>query len=201
MEKHIHKMTCIATSALMFMATTPVCALAEAEEERGGIDLLVPALAELIPACIAFLIVYMVLAKMVWPSIVKMMNDREQALNDQFEAADKAKKELEETSKQCNQQLADAHAAASEILIKAKQDAEEERARIIYEAHVQAADIIEKGHKAVEAERAHVLEDLSRSVADLSVEIAGKIIGAELTDEKHLKLASRYLEEMEAQDA
>lgn len=199
MEKHIHTMARIGVSALAIMAMAPTAALAE--EERSGIQLLVPTLAELVPACIAFLVVYIILAKMVWPSVVKMMDDREKALTGQMEAAEEAKEKLAETSKQCDEQLAAAHAQAAEIVAHAKHEAEQERARIIYEAHVQAADIIDKGHKAVEAERAHTLEDLSRSVADLSVEIAGKIIGSELTDEEHLKLASRYLEEMEAQDA
>ena len=199
MEKHIHTMARIGVSALAIMAMAPTAALAE--EERSDIQLLIPTLAELIPACIAFLVVYIILAKMVWPSVVKMMDDREKALTGQMEAAEQAKEKLAETSKQCDEQLAAAHAQAAEIVAHAKHEAEQERARIIYEAHVQAADIIDKGHKAVEAERAHTLEDLSRSVADLSVEIAGKIIGSELTDEEHLKLASRYLEEMEAQDA
>lgn len=199
MEKHIHTMARIGVSALAIMAMAPTAALAE--EERSGIQLLIPTLAELIPACIAFLVVYIILAKMVWPSVVKMMDEREKTLTGQMEAAEQAKEKLAETSKQCDEQLAAAHAQAAEIVAHAKHEAEQERARIIYEAHVQAADIIDKGHKAVEAERAHTLEDLSRSVADLSVEIAGKIIGSELTDEEHLKLASRYLEEMEAQDA
>ena len=199
MEKYTQKMARIATAGLLLLATTPTMALAE--EEGGGIKLLIPALAELIPACIAFLIVYIVLAKMVWPSVVKMMDNREKALNEQVEAAAEAQRKVAETTQECDRRLSEAHAQAASIVAKAKQDAEEERARIVYEAHVQASDIIDKGHKAVEAERTRAMEDLSRSIADLSVEIAGKIISAELTDEKHLKLASRYLEEMEAQDA
>ena len=199
MEKHIHTMARIGVSALAIMAMAPTAALAE--EERSGIQLLVHTVAGGGPGWGAFVVVYIILAKMVWPSVVKMMDDREKALTGQMEAAEQAKEKLAETSKQCDEQLAAAHAQAAEIVAHAKHEAEQERARIIYEAHVQAADIIDKGHKAVEAERAHTLEDLSRSVADLSVEIAGKIIGSELTDEEHLKLASRYLEEMEAQDA
>lgn len=199
MEKRIQTMARVSASALAIMALMPTTALAE--EERGGIQLLIPTLAELIPACIAFLVVYVILAKLVWPSVVKMMDEREKALNGQYEAAEEAKRRLADTDAQCAQQLAEAHAQAADIVAKAKQEAEEERARIVYEAHVQATEILEKGHKAVETERAHAMEDLSRSVADLSVEIAGKIIGAELSDEAHLKLASRYLDEMEADNA
>ena len=128
MEKHIHTMARIGVSALAIMAMAPTAALAE--EERSGIQLLVPTLAELIPACIAFLVVYIILAKMVWPSVVKMMDDREKALTGQMEAAEQAKEKLAETSKQCDEQLAAAHAQAAEIVAHAKHEAEQERARL-----------------------------------------------------------------------
>ena len=200
MEKHIYqRVRTVAMAGLASAALLPTIALAE--EERSGLSLLIPTMAEFIPACIAFVIVFLILSKMVWPVVVRSMAAREESVKVQIEAGDEAKRMLADTATQCQEELAKARGDSSEIVAKAKQEAEEERARIIYEAHVQANDIIEKGHKAVDSERAHAMEDLSRSVADLSVEIAGKIIGAELTDEEHLKLASRYLEEMENEDA
>ena len=137
MEKHIHTMARIGVSALAIMAMAPTAALAE--EERSGIQLLVPTLAELVPACIAFLVVYIILAKMVWPSVVKMMDDREKALTGQMEAAEQAKEKLAETSKQCDEQLAAAHAQAAEIVAHAKHEAEQERARILKSSAAHAA--------------------------------------------------------------
>ena len=43
--------------------------------------------------------------------------------------------------------------------------------------------------------------ELSGSVVDLSVEIAGKIIGNDLTDAEHRALAEKYLAEVGSSDA
>ena len=78
----------------------------------------------------------------------------------------------------------------------AKREGEEERARIIEQAKKEASDIIAKGHSAVDSERRRCLTDLSSSVVDLSVEIAGKIIGNELDEAQQRRLAEKYLAEV-----
>ena len=77
-----------------------------------------------------------------------------------------------------------------------KDAAEAERNRILVEAHTQAAATIEQGHKVVENERQRAMTDLSRSVVDLSVDIAGKIIGSDLDEAEHRALAERLLDEI-----
>lgn len=202
MNKHMHTLrrTALATGTLTG-AQALVPAVALAEEERSGISLLIPTMAEFVPACIAFVIIFTVLAKLVWPAVVKAMDEREKTLTAQVEAADEAKRKLADTDRQCTELIAQARAEAAEIVNKAKEEAEQERAKIIYDAHVSATEAIEKGHKAVETERARAMEELASSVTDLSVEIAGKIIGESLNEAEQRKLAMRYLDEMESQDA
>ena len=81
-------------------------------------------------------------------------------------------------------------------MAQAKREAEEERARILAKAQKDAAATIAKARDAVESERKKALVQLSGSVVDLSVEIASKIVGENLTDEQHRKLAERYLAEV-----
>lgn len=178
------------------IASCPTIALAE-EEGRSGIALLIPTPAELIPAIIAFIIIFIMLSKLVWPTVMQMMSDREAKLNEQVEAADEAIRKSQEAEREAEEIVADAHRKGADIVAEAKQEAEQERTRILYEAQKQSLEIIEKGHKAVDSERQRAMADLSRSVADLSVDIAGKIIGESLDDKAHRKLALRYLDEME----
>lgn len=200
LDKHTLRWTAVAAGlAATVQALMPAVALAE--EERSGIQLLVPTMAEFIPACIAFAVIFTILAKLVWPSVVKAMDEREKTLTAQVEAAEEARRKVMETEKQCADTLTQARAEAAEIVNKAKEEAEQERAKIIYDAHVSATEAIEKGHKAVEIERARAMEELAGSVTDLSVEIAGRIIGESLDEAAQRKLAMRYLDEMESQDA
>ena len=57
-----------------------------------------------------------------------------------------------------------------------------------------------KSRGAVESERKKAMIELSSSVVDLSVEIASKIIGNELSEESQRKLAEKYLAEVGASD-
>lgn len=197
----VAKRATLGAAMLSICLLTPELALAEGEEGSSGISLLIPALAELIPAIIAFIIIFAVLSKLVWPAVVKMMADREQAIADGFKASDEAKEHAKEIDREAEELLAKARNEAADIVASAKRDAEDERTRILAEAKIEAADTIEKGHQAVDSERRRAMNELSRSVVDLSVEIAGRILETDLDDKEHRALAERYLAEMGSDDA
>lgn len=192
-NKRVARVASVALSA--WVALTPVFALAE-EEERSGIQLLVPALAELIPATIAFCIIFTLLSKFAWPMIVKMMTEREEKIQGDISAAEEAKEQAQANAQTYVERLAAAEREAAEIVAAAKREAEEERARILAKAQKDAAATVSKARDIMEAERRKAMVQLSGSVVDLSVEIAGKIIGNDLNDDQHRALAEKYLAEV-----
>ena len=54
---------------------------------------------------------------------------------------------------------------------------------------------MEKARLTIEQERELTAAELQRSVADLSVSVAGRLIGSDLTDEEHRQLIERYVKE------
>ena len=79
-------------AAAAAVLATPTFALAEGV----GADILIPKPAEFIPALIAFLIIWIVLAKLVWPQVLQMMDKRQQKIQDDLDAAAKSKQEAAE---------------------------------------------------------------------------------------------------------
>ena len=177
---------------------TPAVALAE--ESAVGPDILIPKMAEFIPALIAFVIIWIILAKLVWPSVLEMMEKRQQKIQDDLDAAQRSKIEAAEEAKNYEAKILDAHHEADAIVAKAKKEAEEVRSAVLAKAQREAADIIAKAHGAVDSERHKAMIELSSSVVDLSVEIASKIIGNDLSVEEQRKLAEKYLAEVGAPD-
>lgn len=175
-------------------------ALALAEESAVGPDILIPKPAELIPALIAFIIILLVLAKLVWPSVLDMMEKRQQKIQDDLDAAERSKIQAAEEAKGYEAKILDAHHEADAIVAKAKKEAEEVRSAVLAKAQREAADIIAKAHGAVDSERHKAMIELSSSVVDLSVEIASKIIGNDLSVEEQRKLAEKYLAEVGTPD-
>lgn len=184
----------IAAGALLALGT-PVVALAE-EEENTGMKLLMPNMAEFIPACVAFLIIFFIMSKFAWPMILKMMDEREQKIQGDLDAAEKAHAEADAAKEACEARLEEADRKAADIIAEAKRDAEVLRAETLAKAQEESQAIIAKAHDVIDAERAKAMSELSGSVVDLSVEIASKVIGDALDEDQQRKLAAKYLAEV-----
>ena len=190
----------IATVGGLMLGTVlslPTVALAEGPS---GADLLLPKPAEFIPALIAFLVIWLIMAKLAWPSILGMMEKRQQKIQDDLDSAEKSKAKAAAEAQSYEDKLVEANHKAEEIISAAKKEAEEERSQILAKAQHEASDIIAKAHGAVDSERRKATIELSSSVVDLSVEIASKIIGNDLTEDQQRRLAEKYLAEVSAPD-
>ena len=177
---------------------TPVVSLAE--ESAVGPDILIPKVAEFVPALIAFLVILAVLSKLVWPSVLEMMEKRQAKIQSDLDEAERSKREAAEEAKSYEGKILEAHHEADAIIAKAKKEAEEVRSQVLAKAQREAADIIAKAHGAVDSERHKAMIELSSSVVDLSVEIASKIIGNDLSEDEQRRLAEKYLAEVGAPD-
>jgi F-type H+-transporting ATPase subunit b len=184
---------CTVGLALVGVLAVPAVALADSPS---GADLLIPKPAEFIPALIAFLVIWFIMAKFAWPSIVGALDKRQQKIQDDLDSAEKSKVKAAQEASEYEQKIVEANRQAEEIISNAKKEAEEERAQILAKAQSEASDIISKAHGAVDSERRKAMIELSGSVVDLSVEIASKIIGNELSEDQQRKLAEKYLAEV-----
>ena len=196
MNSKLKVFSCALGVALAYFAA-PAVALAETPS---GADILLPKPAEFIPALIAFLIIWFVLAKLAWPSILGMMEKRQQKIQGDLDAAEQARREAETNAEAYQTKIADAEREAEEIRSAARREAEEKRIEILAEAQKEAAATIAKAKDAVSNERKKAMIELSGQVVDLSVEIASKIIGNDLSQDAQRRLAERYLQEVTAPD-
>ncbi len=190
-KQHDKIVASVAVAAVASAA--PTVAMAEGID---GFSLLIPKPAEFIPALIAFLIIWVILAKLAWPTILKMMEDRENKIKNDLDEAEAARKDATASAEEYKARIAEADRKAGEIIAEAKREAEAQRAEILHKAQEDAAQIIAKAHGAVDSERHKAMVELSGSVVDLSVEIAGKVIGDALDENEQRELAEKYLSEV-----
>lgn len=193
-QTRLKRATLFAVSALAAYAAFPSFALAQDKEL--GIGLLIPKLSEFVPALIAFLIIWAILAKFAWPAISGMLDKRAETIKDSLANAEAARIEAEQLLKEYKAQIAEARRESAEILAEAKRTGELVRADITAKAQAEADDIVAKARVAIESEKKQALAELQSSVADLSVSVAGKLIGQDLTDDDHRKLIEKYISEV-----
>lgn len=191
--KQINRAT-VAAAISSFVLAVP--AQAFAEESSNKAEILIPKMAEFIPALIAFLIIWVVLAKFAWPQILSMMDERGKRIQESLDEAETTKKKAIASRKEYDELVTDARRKSADIVLEARKDAEAERARIIEAAHKEAEDIIAKAHSNAEEERNAVYAAAAASIADLSVSVASKIVGETLDqDGEQRRLIERYVKE------
>ena len=79
--------------------------------------------------------------------------------------------------------------------MKAHDDAEAEKQAIIERSKAEADRIVADANKSIEAERKRALEQAQTEIADLAIEAASKIVGANVDDEKNRRIVDEFLSE------
>ncbi|HSJ27132.1 MAG TPA: F0F1 ATP synthase subunit B [Acidimicrobiia bacterium] len=171
--------------------------LAAEESGDGGLELLLPATPELIAGVIAFALVFFFIRLWAMPAINDSLENRRKAITGQMEEAEKAKAEAEKLRADYAAQLAEAQAEKNQIIEAARAEADGVKTELIAKAEAQAAEILDKARADAAAEKARVMQDAQREVANLTVDLAEKVVGSNLDRQTQLGLVERYIAELE----
>ncbi len=141
------------------------------------------------------LILFVLLRIFLFKPINKIKAERTRTIQNNLDSAEKAKAEAEELRQQYEDSISEAKEKANQIIVKAHEDAEAERSAIIRKSQEEADQIVSSAGKTIENERRRVLQEAQTQIADLAIEAASKIVGANLDDEKNRKLVDEFLSE------
>jgi F-type H+-transporting ATPase subunit b len=180
----------------MLNAATSILLAAE-EEGGGGIDLLLPATSELIAGIIAFGVVFLFIWKWAWPAINRSLESRQQAIGGQLKEAEATKLEAKSLLDDYRAQMADAKAEAGRIVDEARAQAETVRSDLVAKAEAEAGQIVGKAREDAANEKARALQEARQEVADLSIDLAEKVVGENLDRAAQHGLIERYLADLE----
>lgn len=144
---------------------------------------------------ITFLIMMAVLARYVYPEIVKVAEARQRAIADQLHESEKAREEAEARLKEAETKLADARKTAQQVIDAANKSGEQLRTDLRTKAEEEAKRIAESARKEIEVERDRAVQTVRDEVASLVVSATEKVIGETLDEQKHKKLIDKAIEE------
>lgn len=133
---------------------------------------------------IAFLVVFGLLAKYGFPAITGMVEKRKQYIDESLSSARQANEKLANIKAECQTLLQEAQARQSQILKEATQTRDQIVAESKVKAQEEANRIIEDARRQIQAETENAQRELRNQVADLSVQIAAKILSRELQKEE-----------------
>ena len=146
---------------------------------------------------IAFLVVFVLLAKFGFPVITGMVEERKNFIDESLRKAHEAQERLANIEKEGESILQEARAKQAQILKEAAEtrDAIVEKAQ--EKARAEGARLLDDARTAIEQEKKAAIADIRAQVATLSVEIAEKVLKQNLKDDKsQMDLIDRMLDDV-----
>ena len=142
------------------------------------------------------LILYLIMKKIFFKPVRKMMLDRETEIKELYDGVEKTQSEADAMKLEYETKLENAKNEANEIVKSASHRAALKSEEIINDAHKEAASIIERADKQIEADKKTAENELKDELSGMAVSIAGKVLEEEIDPDKHKVLIDRFIDEM-----
>ena len=130
---------------------------------------------------IVFLVFFFILWRWGFPSIIKMVNERKNYIDESLAKAEEANLRLANIQKQGEELLMEAREKQAQILREASQTRDTIVEQAQEKAHEESARILSEAKAEIESQKQAAIRDIRTQVAELSVQIAEKILRKQLT--------------------
>ena len=151
---------------------------------------------ELIVGAIAFAILFFFTWKWVLPRVNTMLEERRRKIQGELEQAEHAKTEADNLLGQYRQQLASAREDANRIIEEARKTADQLRRDLMQKAEQESQQTLVRAQDEIRAERDRVFQELRAQVAEIAVDLAGRVVGEELDRSRHERLIEDYIDQV-----
>lgn len=147
-------------------------------------ELLTPAFGLIFWSTLIFLVVFSILRKFAWKPIIDGLNERENDIDSALKMAEETRAEMAKLKADNENLLAQARAERDTIIKEAKEASNYLISQAKEKATAEGSRILEDAREALQQEKAAMMATIRKDVADLSIEIAEKVLRKELSDKK-----------------
>ena len=144
----------------------------------------------------SFLLLVFLIKKFAWDNIVGILDQRAQKISDDIDSAEIARKKAEDLEQKREEALAGSRAEATTIVETAKETAEKNKAGILADAAEEVSRLKQKANQEIAQSKADALKAIKSDVADLSINLASKILGQSLDKEAQSQLIDNYIDKL-----
>ena len=142
--------------------------------------------------CNLFIQVYLI-KRFLFKPVNEMLEKRKALADAQIREAEKAKADEDEFKTEYEQNMKEAKEKAKEIITTAQRTAALHSEEVLKEAASQAAALKSKAESDIAQEKRKAVNEIKDEIGGMAVEIAGKVIEREISEEDHTKLIDEFI--------
>lgn len=143
------------------------------------------------------LILYLLLRKFLYEPVRKTLAQRRAAIDAQYADADSARNDALKSKSEYEQRLSSAKTEAEAIRARALSEADRRSEKLLAEAKDKADVIVRHAEEEARLEREKTKDDVRREIAEVSTQLAEKLIGRELGEKDHRELIDSFIDGIE----
>ncbi|MDD3167951.1 MAG: F0F1 ATP synthase subunit B [Eubacteriales bacterium] len=149
----------------------------------------------LLMVAVNVLILYVILKHFFFEKVHNFMLDRQNAVKDAFDQADRTNKMADDMLGKYNKQIADIENEGREIIKNAKIKADAQAKDITDEANSKASEMILQAQREIEREKLKAVSEMRQQIASLAIYAAEKIIEKQLDASGQEEIIQRVIEQ------
>lgn len=147
---------------------------------------------------VGFAILFLILWKFAWPTILKSVDERADLINKGVEYAQDAKEQLDNARAEADKYIAQARTQQAQML----RDADKMKTQLIEEARAAAAKeaqkVMDAAKLSIEQQQKEARKQLRNQVSEIALEIAGKVVKENMANQAaQSRLVNTYLDQIE----
>ena len=143
-----------------------------------------------------FLAVFFVGKRFLWGPVTKMVQERQKEIDDMYSEADTARASAKAMEEEYQGKLSDARATSEQIVRDAGSRGQAREEEIIRQANAEASAMMDKAVADIALEKKKAINDAKDEIAGIALEIAGKVVGRQLSDADQTKLVDQFIDEL-----
>jgi len=147
-------------------------------------------------ALLNFLAVFFVGKRFLWGPVTKMVQERQKEIDDMYSEADTARASAKAMEEEYQGKLSDARATSEQIVRDAVSRGQAREEEIIRQANAEASAMMDKAAADIALEKKKAINDAKDEIAGIALEIAGKVVGSQLSDADQTKLVDQFIDEL-----
>lgn len=142
------------------------------------------------------LTIFFVAKKFLFGPVTKMIEERQQEIDDMYTDADRAKSDAQDMRAEYQQKLNAAQQTSERIVKEAVARAQTREEEILRKANADASAILDKAAADIAAEKKKAINEAKNEISGLAVAIAGKVVERELNESDQEQLIDRFINEL-----
>ena len=142
------------------------------------------------------LIIFFVARKFLFGPVMKIIQDRQQEIDDMYDAAGQAKASADAMEAEYKDKLSAATQTSERMVKEAVSRGLSREEEIIRQANLEAEAIRSKAAADIAQEKKKAVNDAKNEISEMAVAIAEKVVGRELNPQDQSSLVDRFIDEL-----